>query len=529
MSFAAFFRIDLRRLILLLATFSALVTLANGFYASYQVQRQQLMDSALESNRAYARKLAESVEDFLQAAQQQLVYSAAVLGEHFDDAQLLTAEVHRLRQQTNTFNSVSVVDAEGWVRAVSPETLQVKGHRLDSAGSIEALRERRALISQPFVSVAGNLLVLVSQPIIDRKGRYLGYVGGTIYLKQKSILNNLLGQHYYRDGSYLYVVDPNRRLLYHPQPDRAGAYVEKNGAIDAVLRGEHGAMRLDNSQGVDMLAGYAPIAFTSWGIVTQRPTRVVLAALDDLMYRVLSKTLPWALLLLGLIWLSSRLIARPLWQLADGVRYMDRASSVEHIHNVRSWYFETSELKRAMLVGVNLLHQQIGKLHLDAQTDSLTGLHNRRGMDEALAVWQAAQHPFAVVALDIDHFKRVNDVHGHAVGDQVLQRLAQLMAECARSGDVLCRVGGEEFLMLLPSASVEVAEQVAQRLRVRLEQTDIPPVGRITLSLGVAQWPQHSSVIAEVLEVVDSALYEAKRTGRNKVVVAAATDAPAAA
>ena len=523
MSLAAFFRMDLRRLILLLATFSALVTLANGFYASYQVQRQQLMDSALESNRAYARKLAESVEDFLQAAQQQLVYSAGVLGEHFDDAQLLTAEVNRLRLQTNTFNSVSVVDAEGWVRAISPETLQVKGRRLDSPGPIEALRERRALISQPFVSVAGNLLVLVSQPIIDRKGRYLGYVGGTIYLKQKNILNSLLGQHYYRDGSYLYVVDPSRRLLYHPQPDRAGAYIEKNGAIDAVLRGEHGAMRLENSQGVDMLAGYAPIAFTSWGIVTQRPTRAVLAALDDLMYRVLTKTLPWAVLLLGLIWWMSRLIARPLWQLADGVRRMDldRPSSVERIHNVRAWYFETSELKRAMLVGVNLLHQKIGKLHLDVQTDPLTGLRNRRGMDDALAVWRDAQQPFAVVTLDIDHFKRVNDTYGHGVGDQVLQRLAGLMRENARSGDVLCRVGGEEFLMLLPGASLDVAEQVAQRLRVRLEQTEIAPVGHITVSLGVAHWPQHSAVIAEVLKVADTALYEAKRTGRNKVVVAA--------
>ena len=239
------------------------------------------------------------------------------------------------------------------------------------------------------------------------------------------------------------------------------------------------------------------------------------------MHSVLHKTLPWALLLLALMWWLARLIARPLWQLADGVRQMEHTASVERIHSVHSWYFETSELKRAMLVGMNLLHQKIGKLRMDVQTDPLTGLRNRRGMDDALAVWQAAQHPFAVVALDIDYFKRVNDTHGHAVGDQVLRRLAELMRESARSGDVLCRVGGEEFLLLLPDASLDMAEQVAQRLRVRLEQTDIPPVGCITLSLGVAHWPQHSSAIAEVLEKADAALYEAKRTGRNKVVVAA--------
>ena len=520
MSLASFFRIDLRRLILLLATCSALVTLANGFYASYRVQRQQLIDSALESNHVYARKLAESVDDFLQAAQQQLAYSAGVLGSHFDDQRLLSTEAERLRLQTNTFNSVSVVDAQGWVLAISPETLQVKGRQLDSPGPVEALRERRALVSQPFVSLAGNLLILVSYPITDSAGRYLGYVGGTIYLKSKSILNNLLGEHYYRDGSYLYVVDQSRRLLYHPSPERVGTTVGKNAVIDAVLRAEHGSISDKNSQGVDMLAGYAPIKLTSWGIVTQRPTRAALSALDDLMQSVLYKTMPWALLLMGLIWWFSRLIARPLWQLADGARQMDKSSTAERIHNVRSWYFETSELKRAMLVGVNLLHQKIGKLHLDVQTDPLTGLRNRRGMDDALGAWQAGQQPFAAVALDIDHFKRVNDTHGHGVGDQVLQRLAELMRENARSDDVLCRVGGEEFLILLPDASLEVAAQVAERLRERLEHTDIPPAGHITLSLGVAHWPQHGSDIAEVLDIADTALYEAKRTGRNRVVLA---------
>ena len=520
MSFASFFRMDLRRLILLLALFSSILTLVNGFYATYQVQRQQLMDATLASNLSYARKLAESVDVFLHSAQQQLAYSAKVMGQNFGDDRLLSAEAQRLLQQTNSFNSISITDKNGWVRAVSPESLQFKGRQLQTHGALEALRERRALVSQPYISAAGNLIVLISHPVTDRAGRYLGYVGGTIYLKQKSILNSLLGEHYYRDGSYLYVVDQSRRLLFHPNPQRLGQQVEKNPVIGAVLNGDSGAMQGVNSQGIEMLAGYAPIAYTAWGIVAQRPTQAALSTLDELMRGVFYKTLPWALLLLALIWWLARLIARPLWQLADGVRQMEHSNSMERIHSVRSWYFETAELKRAMLVGVNLLQQKISKLYMDVQTDPLTALRNRRGMDDALAVWQATQQPFAVVALDIDHFKRVNDAHGHAVGDQVLQRLAELMRDNARSDDVLCRVGGEEFLMLLPGASLEVAEQVAQRLRLRLEQTEIPPVGYITLSLGVAHWPQHSSVVAEVLEVADTALYEAKRTGRNKVVVA---------
>ena len=138
MAFAALFRMDLRRLILFLATFSALFTLANGFYAAYSVQRQQLMDSALEGNYVYVRKLAESVDDFLQAAQQQLHYSATALGQNINDPRLMSAEVDRLLQQTDTFNSVSIVDAQGWVLAISPESLQIKGRRLDTLGPTEA-------------------------------------------------------------------------------------------------------------------------------------------------------------------------------------------------------------------------------------------------------------------------------------------------------------------------------------------------------------------------------------------------------
>ena len=516
--FSAFlFRVDFRRLLLLFATFSAIVTLVNGFYASYAVKRQQLIDSALESNRAYAQKLADSVDDFLRAAQQQLAYSAGVVGQRFDQGGMLLAEVDRLRLQTDTFNSVVMVDAQGRVRATSPEALQIQGRRLDTPGAVEALREKRALVSEPYVSVAGNLLVFISHPVTDRAGRYLGYVGGTIYLKQKSILHNLLGAHYHSDGSYLYAVDQSRRLIYHPDIHRVGVQIDKNLVIDAVLQGKSGAMQLKNSRDIDMLAGYAYVPSTAWGIVAQRPTHAALAALDDLMQSVFYKSLPLVVLLLGLVGWLSRLIARPLWQLADGARYMDKSTTAESILKIRSWYFETSELKRAMLVGVNLLHQKIGKLHQDVQTDPLTGLSNRRGMELALSVWQAAQTPVAVVAMDIDHFKRVNDGHGHSAGDQVLKRLAQLMRDNSRGGDVLCRVGGEEFLMLLPEARLEVAEQVAQRLRAQVQNTAMAPVGHITVSLGVAHWPQHGSDMATVLKAADAALYEAKHTGRNRV------------
>src|SRR5690606_38711188 len=100
-----------------------------------------------------------------------------------------------------------------------------------------------------------------------------------------------------------------------------------------------------------------------------------------------------------------------------------------------------------------------------------------------LDAWKAQRTPFSVVALDIDHFKRVNDTFGHDVGDLVLKRLAQLMRDCAREGDVLCRSGGEEFLVLLENTAPETAVQIADRLRQCVGKTDIPQVGHITISL----------------------------------------------
>ena len=136
-------RMNLRRLIVLVAFISALVSLANTFYASYSVQRQLLIDTTLEANHAYASKLASTAEDFLQSARQQLAYSAGSLPSRMGDDAWLTDEAQRLRLQTNSFNSVLIVDADGKVLGVSPETLALKNRTLDSVGAVQALRERR--------------------------------------------------------------------------------------------------------------------------------------------------------------------------------------------------------------------------------------------------------------------------------------------------------------------------------------------------------------------------------------------------
>lgn len=516
MLFAPLFRVDLRRLIVLLAILSGLVTLSISFYASYQVQRASLIDNTLEANRAYAVKLAAGTETFFRSAQQQLGYSAEILAEQLDSPAKLHEEVERLRLQTNSFNHVIVTDAKAVLRAASPAVPHMIGRELDSPGAREALQKRRPIISSPYMSAIGTLVVSISQPIVDGHGTYLGYIGGVINLKEMNILNSMLGEHYYKDGSYLYAVDQNRRLLYHPDPKRLGTLVGENAVIDRVINGESGSQRVINSVGQDMLAGFAAVPTARWGVVAQRPTEVTLLPLDELMLEVLRQTAPLALLTFLAVWLLSGLISRPLWQLAKSASEMDTSNSSERIQRIRSWYFESAQLKRALLLGVNLMHQRIGKLNLDVQTDPLTGLQNRRGLTLALERLRLEGRTVAVIALDIDHFKRINDSFGHDVGDQVIRHVAQLMTTCSRDADTLCRSGGEEFLILLPDANPESALRVAERLRQCVEQEQIPAVGHITISLGIAIWPIHADSIERVLKLADGALYLAKQNGRNR-------------
>jgi diguanylate cyclase (GGDEF)-like protein len=161
-------------------------------------------------------------------------------------------------------------------------------------------------------------------------------------------------------------------------------------------------------------------------------------------------------------------------------------------------------------------------------TDALTGLYNRRYLDETLRREllraERAKLPVAVIMLDVDHFKRFNDTYGHDAGDAVLRSLAGLMQKHARGGDILCRYGGEEFAMIMPEMSCAAAAQRAERL---LEATRLltvehggRPLGRVTLSAGVALFPDHGAEGPALLQAADSALYAAKKAGRDRVVVA---------
>lgn len=166
------------------------------------------------------------------------------------------------------------------------------------------------------------------------------------------------------------------------------------------------------------------------------------------------------------------------------------------------------------------------RLHALADHDALTGLLNRRGMEKRLSELESFLHrnqvPVTLALLDIDHFKQVNDAHGHDVGDAVLRELASELKRVFRTSDYIARWGGEEFLIALTNTHLEAGTAVLERLRTEIAGSSAFSVPAITLSMGAAQW-QAGIDLNTALKQADQALYGAKDQGRNQLVPA--TDA----
>ncbi len=202
----------------------------------------------------------------------------------------------------------------------------------------------------------------------------------------------------------------------------------------------------------------------------------------------------------------------------------DNTSHLVAAMSMMVYGFVMNALMLAMTV-LRLVH----RLKHQSEHDALTDLLNRRAMTQLIETEdRRRQQPgagFALLSADIDHFKRINDQFGHAVGDEVLRRVAQAMRQACRPTDRVGRVGGEEFLVLLPGAPRSMVSSISERLVSavrRLEFADVAPGLRVTISVGVAMADGVMEPVDLLLKRVDRALYEAKHAGRDRIVQAAA-------
>jgi diguanylate cyclase (GGDEF)-like protein len=254
------------------------------------------------------------------------------------------------------------------------------------------------------------------------------------------------------------------------------------------------------------------VGLTGWGVEHREPARVNQAHLDPRVATVpgTPDDEPEAMITIPLIARDSIKGALNIYRLGEDASFDDDEFELaKRFGDAAALALDNAQAR------ARLEHQ--------AMTDSLTGLYNHRAFHErlrqALATASRSHEAVSVLMLDIDDFKRVNDIYGHGAGDEILRALAETLKDSVRASDVVYRLGGEEFAIVITSRSPQNAEHLAHRVVDRVEGTDFDPAGRITISVGLARGPEHAMNPRELVACAEAAMMSAKARGKNQIVL----------
>ncbi|SDD78710.1 diguanylate cyclase (GGDEF) domain-containing protein [Paenibacillus sp. UNCCL117] len=514
-------RIRLVYLIIGLVIASMLGTTCIQTFVGFRSDLQSLSSTTLTLNVEAAAKMSATLDSMINSMNVSLKTTAAYLAEHREHGQALQQQLDLLRDTGGHFNSLFVLGSDGIVEQISPSAVGIVGQRLSAEAIPEPSLLQQPYISKPYRGLTNRMIMLMTYPIFDQgTGQFLGLVGGSIYLQESNVLNSVLGNTAaHQSGSYVYVVDQAGHLIYHPETERLGDNVSSNKVVQKVKQGLYGSEDVINTQGNRFLAGYSPVKGTGWGIIVQSPYDGIYQASVNTVKRQAMYSLPFWLTFLLVVILIARLLTVPFTVLSEAAEQISKGKRVSEPPFRSHWNYEANQLNKTTMLAMQGLQDQAEHYAAQAKIDPLTGLTNRRTMDQYTGLWVKERRPFAMMTLDIDRFKAVNDTYGHQAGDEVLRMLAARMGAATKPTDICCRYGGEEFVILLPDTSREEAYRIAEQIRSSMAASVSPTGKPVTVSIGVAGFPSDSSNIQELFQFADRALYQAKQSGRNRVVV----------
>ncbi|MFJ8265684.1 sensor domain-containing diguanylate cyclase [Peribacillus asahii] len=507
-------RLSIRFLILTLLVFAMIGTFVGSVISSVIVSKNNLEKNYLIENQFYAKKLADTTDSLFKNMLKTLTIEAQDKEYVITDSKAIQLELERLLESTTFFNSLLFVDQTGFILATTTKE-PLKNKQLNTVGAKEALEKKVPLISKPYLGVTGNLILLVSAPVFDDNGVYKGFLAGTIQLHEDNSLKKVLGQHpIHQNDSYVYVVDPYGNIIYHPDKTRINDNAKDNKVVQEVLKGKNGNKEVVNTKGIPLLAGYAS-SDSKWGIISQTPKKSVIEPTIEMAKQVSLITIAFMIFVFILSLIIVKKIVTPIRKLAIYAKQITIDPTVTK-PRIPDWYFELNGLKLAILVAVEFYEKKLTYAESESNLDPLTGYYNRRSLEQKLNTLDR----YSIILFDIDHFKSVNDEFGHQVGDEVLKYLSRLVKKETRENDLCFRIGGEEFMIVLPDTDIEMSKTIAERIRKTIEDT-ISPTGKlITISIGIGHFPNTANNFTDLFSVVDKALYKAKQEGRNRVVTA---------
>lgn len=518
-------KVNLATLLSLLVSTSVIFTLMILTISTYHSNKESLITTYLTQNFSKAEKMSHSVESLFVAMRTNLESTVDFLEAHEEMSdQEIQEQLELLRISSGYFSSFSWVDETGLVRVISPISIGLKGERITSGITKEVLDAEEPALTPPYIGPSNRLLILMTQPIYSEDGTYRGMVGGTIYLQEPNVLNDLLGNdEIEQNGSHYFVVGPQGTMLYHPENRLIGEDASENVLVRKLTQGKSGMELVPSNIGIPMLAAYSYVPEADWGIVQQTPYSFVEGLLADQIQDLLINILVPFLLLLLLSIFIARKLAEPFIRLGNLVNRLAEGKTVaEPLKEALMephWNREAHLLTKSVSIAFETLERNNQQLSQSASTDSLTGLQNRRKMDEVLNAWSREHRLFSLLVLDIDHFKSINDTYGHQTGDETLKKLAETIQKVARNNDHCFRYGGEEFVLLLADTDMPGAYNLAEKIRGKVEQTNLIPGRTITVSIGLSEFPKHTKSADELFKLADKALYESKFEGRNRTTV----------
>ncbi|MEW4369409.1 sensor domain-containing diguanylate cyclase [Paenibacillus kandeliae] len=487
----------------------------------YVSQKQSVEQQTLQLNEIHAKELSRITQSLIYSMQSSLaVTSRYIMSQPNNDTSAMQQQLDYFRKSNGYFNAVLIMNEQGDAQYSSPKGLYNRQTPPINEQTEKALLKRKAYISMPYSDQNGRLVIMMGHPMYTQDGRYQGMLAGVLYLEESNRLNELLDEGSKKeDGSYFYVVDNKANIIYHPMKSRIGKRAIGNTIMKELQDGRSGHQRTANISHVEVLAGYATVPGIRWGIVFQTPSQNTAIFSAQLVENMLFYLVPIIILLLMIIYHLAVQLSHPLNSLADYARSIgtEEGNGIPPLH--AGWNYEAHELHQAIMVLEQQTREKERRLQKEAHYDALTGVLNRRALVSIMQNWIGNRYRFAVMMLDIDHFKSINDTYGHSMGDDMLKGMADVIAEQIHAEDLCFRYGGEEFVVLLYETDEEQGKAVGERIREAAEQCPTPFNRAITVSLGMTVYTGGDENLEELLEQADQALYDAKNTGRNKMVV----------
>ncbi len=399
-------------------------------------------------------------------------------------------------------------------------------------------------------------------PLHDAAGRPIGVLGAHgSWDWAREVIGAVRSERVRERGVQVFILDARGQVIHHPP----GVPAADTIVAGQPLPTEPGWRRWsDGGSQLSVAVRMTPrnaVTDLGWTVVVRQPATMALATADQARGAVLWAGGATALGVMLLAWLVAGRFSEPLLAIAGAARRIEagdldaaipqvtQSSELRQLSDsLRGMTQTLTERGRSVALANQQLEQRVAERtaeleranrELDqlARKDALTGLFNRRAGDDRV-VEEIARHrrsggTLTLLLLDIDHFKRVNDQHGHAIGDAVLHEVSQRLSRVCRSTDFIARFGGEEFLVLLPATGVEGAVTAARKMLQAVAATPIAGVGQVSVSIGIAADAQSFDHAAAALRAADEALYAAKGAGRNRAVLYGdgpdATTLPAAA